>query len=93
MATGPRFLSEAFMTICWFLFREFSAADCRGVKLDKFLCMFIFSRLLCAFLKCFLHFVIPSSMTLDAGGGFQFLFFTYNCLMYLESFSIWFSSR
>ncbi len=63
------------MITCWFLFRERSAVDCNGVKLDKFLRKFDFNSLSCACFKSFSHLVIPSSMALQAGGGFQFLFF------------------
>jgi len=49
--------------------------DCNGVKLDKFLRKFDFNSLSCACFKSFSHLVMPSCMTLQAGGGFQFLFF------------------
>jgi hypothetical protein len=78
------------MITCWFLFRDRSAVDCNGVKLDKFFRKFDFNSLSCTCFKSFSHLVMPSSMTLHAGGGFQFLFFMLSCLMYSDPFSICF---
>lgn len=72
---GPKFLSVGLISISSFCFNDFRMLSWGRVRLQRvdLLCLLISS--LCADLSFFSKSVILASIDMEAGGGFQFLFF------------------
>lgn len=84
MMAGPRFLSVGLMIRFVFCFSSLRALNCSGVRLDMFLFLYFFWSSSFSFLRDFSKRVIWSSISIEAGGGSQVLFFRYICGMYSE---------
>ena len=62
------------MTIFLLFLSDFSAWAWRGVRFDELVLVAFSTSVLCDFFKSFSNSVIFSSISVGAGGGFQFLF-------------------